>query len=158
MPSSFKILEAVCDFLKNEPSLTTIVDLGAGFGFSTIYLAKRFPNRKIVAIEGQRVPFYVLWILKKWTRRSNIELLKKNFFDLPLIQADFVFCYLYHDQKGRIAHFLQNVLQPKTIVVSSTFALDLKKIDQKKVPDLFQTPLYFYEICNFEKSANLISK
>lgn len=144
--SNFKIIKTVKSYLVQNPALNSVCDLGSGFGFFCLYLSWCFPQRQIQAIEIQTIPYYFSIFLKYLFRRKNLHIRKANFFHLKTIDVDCVYCYLYNDKKNLIGDHLKQVVKRKTVVISSTFKLNLGNEKKIQVKDLYFSPVYFYEI------------
>ena len=145
-PSNRKVVMMLSNFINHKADFKKIVDLGSGFGLTLVFLALKFPQIEFLGIEDSYFPFLFSTLLKKVLKIKNLNFVKGNFFHLKEIHADMIYCYLYPDKSKAISYFLKKVLKPKTLVCSSTFALKLKLEQEIKVPDMYQTPLYIYEI------------
>lgn len=145
-PSNHHVESEVIQFLKNSPQIKKIGDLGAGFGFFSVKLAKIFPEKEILAVEATVFPFYVLRFLKSYYQLENLKIKKIDFFKMEKIDVDCVYCFLYPDKMDKIAKHLKKVLKQKVLVISSTFYLNLPLINQKRMSDVYQTPVYYYKL------------
>ena len=139
------VQKEVIRLLSEQKNLKKIIDLGAGFGFFSLRLTKNFPNTLIVSYEVQIVPFLVMVFLKKLFFKKNWIIYKQDFFKLKALDADYVYCYLYTDNEGKITQFLKDTIVKNTKVISSTFALKLKAQYKLTAFDVYQTPIYVYD-------------
>ena len=142
--SGVVIQNEVIMWLNKETDLKKIIDLGAGFGFFSLKLARRFPNITVVSYEVQTIPFFVMVFLKKIFLQKNWIIYKQDFFKLKSLDACYIYCYLYADSEGKITRFLKDTISRNTKVISSTFALGLNLQHKIKVFDIYQTPIYVY--------------
>jgi hypothetical protein len=127
---------------------TSIVDLGSGFGFLSLALAKRYPQKIIYSIEAAFVPYCFSCLLKLLSNQQNWVIQRADFFKLDSLKGELIYCFLYHDKKGLIASHLKKIATGKK-VVSSTFSLNLELLEKKQVSDLYQTPIYLFQVIDF---------
>ena len=101
------------------PEQAVIYDLGSGWGSLVVALARAFPRAHIVGIEWSPLPY---WIARLRTRRlPNVRLLRGNFHDRDLGDAQAVTCYLMMKPMPRLARFLDGTLGDDTPVVALAF-------------------------------------
>ncbi len=124
-------------------SYETIIDLGSGFGTLAIFLARKFPDRKIIGYEISFFPWLFSLLLKYVFNLKNLELYQKDFLKLPFENALYI-CYLFPKGMEKINEKI-NQEDSHIELISSTFALRNKKVKKEvKVNDIYQTPLLWY--------------
>jgi len=112
------------------PEHAIIYELGSGWGKIVLALADAFPNAQIRGIELSPFPY---WIARLRTRkRPNVQLLRRNFYDCDLRDADAVTCYLMMKPMPKLAAFLDTMLKPGTPVVSLTFWFRGREVAAKR--------------------------
>lgn len=143
MPSSQKTRIEILNQLKNS-SNENIIDLGSGFGFLSIFLARKLPEKTIIAYEISFVPWLVSIVLKKIFNIKNLKIYRKNYLKENLHNSTLV-CYLF--PKGM--ELLEDKLFDECInteIISNTFAFrNIKARDIIYVNDLYKTPIYKYQ-------------
>lgn len=101
------------------PDQAVIYDLGAGWGSLLVALALALPRARIVGIEWSPLP---CWIARLRTRRlPNVRMLRGNFYDHDIGDAQAVICYLMRKPMPRLARFLDGALANDTPVVALAF-------------------------------------
>jgi predicted RNA methylase len=101
------------------PDQAVICDLGAGWGSLLVALAQAFPRARIVGIEWSPLP---CWIARLRTRGlPNVRVLRGNFYDHDVRDAQAVTSYLMRKPMPRLARFLDGALANDTPVVALAF-------------------------------------
>ncbi|MGZ6276284.1 MAG: hypothetical protein ACXWMI_09275, partial [Syntrophales bacterium] len=79
---------------------------------------------------------------------EGIEVRFKNFWKVNVEDADVVFCYLFPDVMGRLAHKLEKELRPGTRVISCNFPFPGWRHRELLYPEssLHADPIYLYQI------------
>jgi trans-aconitate methyltransferase len=144
MPSNLATLKVVKSIMEEYPELKTIIDLGSGFGVSTFYFCRAFPNKKVISIEGSLPIAFMQKIFLMPFSFSNLKSIYGNFFQRSEIKSCCYFAYLYPDSKDELLnYFIQNC--PKgSVLIAAAFALNLKEEKKVVVNDLFRTHVYVY--------------
>lgn len=144
VPTSKKVKEKL---LSTLPPLSSglIVELGAGWGTLAVALAKKFPEKKVVAYELSPLPYCVLKMRQWGKRHPNLTVLRRDFFKESFQEVSLAVCYLYPAAMERLHVQFSSQLKPGAFVLSHTFAL------RQKVPilkdystDLYATPVFLY--------------
>ena len=91
MPTSTKVREALFKYL---PPLKNgiVVDLGSGWGHLIFPLSKHYPTCEIFGFETSPVPYLFSSMLNYY---SNVKIVRRDFFKIPLDSANLIVCYLY---------------------------------------------------------------
>jgi hypothetical protein len=101
------------------PERATVYDLGSGWGSLVIALAQAFPRADIVGIEWSPLPD---WVARLRTRGlPNVRMIRGNFYDRDLREADAITCYLMMKPMPRLARFLDGAIVSGTPVVALAF-------------------------------------
>ena len=96
-----------------------IYELGSGWGAMAGVLAEAFPRARIRGFELSPLPF---WISRLRLRRhSHVHLMRRDFFQADLTQADAVVSYLMIRPMPKLAALMDRELRPGTAVVSLAF-------------------------------------
>jgi hypothetical protein len=101
------------------PERAILYDLGSGWGSLVLALARAFPQARIVGIELSPLPH---WIARVRTRGlANVRMIRSNFYDHELQEADAITCYLMMKPMPRLARFLDGAVASGTPVVALAF-------------------------------------
>jgi len=101
------------------PAQAVVYDLGSGWGSLIVALAQAFPQMRIVGIEWSPLP---CWIARLRTRgMPNVRVLRGDFYDCDVREAQAVTCYLMRKPMPRLARFLDSALADDTPVVALAF-------------------------------------
>lgn len=128
----------------------SLMDLGSGFGFLSLALARRYPQKMIYSIEAALVPYAVSCLLKLLSAQKNWVIQKANFFELDSLNGELIYCFLYHDRDDLVAAHLNKIAKGKK-VLSSTFSLKLDLVEKEQSSDIYQTPLYLFQVDEVSK-------
>lgn len=129
-----------------------VYNIGSGDGRVLFYLYKKIPKAKYIGIENGPFPLFVSRLsnfFHKIRNKSNIEILKKDFFDVDLSKATHIFTYLYPDMMDDLLSKFDKELKPGTKLVSMSFHFTTKKekeiIELKKNIFGLTRKIYVYE-------------
>lgn len=100
-----------------------VADLGAGWGALCFSIAARFPNAHVMAIEHSPLPWLFLYIQKRLFGFKNVEIIRRNLFDVDLRDVDIVTVYLLPEPMAVLAQKLSVELESGAMVLSNTFTL-----------------------------------
>jgi hypothetical protein len=103
----------------NLSGSAVIYDLGCGWGSLLIALNKAFPDAQVKGVEISPFPCFVAWIRTRHLR--NVSIMRKNFYNCDVADADAVACYLMPGAMSRLSEFLDKTVYPGTAVVTVTF-------------------------------------
>lgn len=109
---------------------SVVYDLGCGDARVLSYLAKRNKNATFIGIEESMFPLLLARFANFNNKRkgvSNVEILRKNFFQHNLEGATRVFTYLYPKVMDDLLNKFENELPVGSKVVSISFQFTLKK-------------------------------
>ena len=84
---------ALLDFI--PPGNGPIYELGCGFGFLAVALARAFPDRTIVAIEYSPLPFAVAWLWARLGGYKNLRVWRGDFLAVTIPAGAVCTSYLY---------------------------------------------------------------
>ena len=128
----------------------TIIDMGAGNGDLTRYLARTLPDARVIGIEIDKVAYWKCRIYKKLGRYKNLEYWNKNFHAVDLSQADAVTMFLLGTLMTSIRDTLERELKSGTLVISNKFAIggnwQPKTVLDIQTLYLHQKSLYVYVV------------
>ncbi len=145
-PTGCKVKKALFEIL--PPSLRgNIIELGSGWGTLAFALAHYFPACQVWAYEISPIPYFVSRCIQKWKHAPHLHFSRQDFFQVSLHNASLVVCYLYPGAMQRLKTKFEQELAPGTYVLSHTFAIPgWMPIHCVKASDLYQTPIYLYQI------------
>lgn len=133
-----------------------IAELGSGWGNLAFVLASHYPQNHVYAYEISPIPYYTSKLIAQFLPYSNLHVMRKDFFDVSLHQASLVVCYLYPEAMTRLKVKFEQELSPEAYVLSHTFAIPgWAPIRLAKADDLYQTPIYLYQVCQSKKNEKL---
>lgn len=147
MPSSKKARQAMLQLISDSGVETgPIFELGSGWGSLLIPLAKKYPQRKIIAYELSIVPWLTTVIFKNLLGLKNIELYRKNFLHADLSSASVILCYLYPKGMQAIEHKIMSQSGQLEYLISNNFALSSRQpIKTIQLNDFYKSPIYLYK-------------
>lgn len=144
MPTSFKTKRLLLDSLPKDQK-GIIYELGSGWGTLIFPLAKQYPNCTVIGYENSPVPFLFAkgWLF--FSRDTNLQIKRQDFFKADLKDASLIICYLYPGAMQSLKEKFEKELGKETIIVSHTFAIpQWKAYKIYEVNDLYHTKIYFY--------------
>lgn len=122
-----------------------ILELGCGFGGMAIFLAKRYPQKKIWAYEISWIPYVIAKLRSFFV--PNLIVRRENFLTFSHVHAGLIYCYLSRrgmrelKEKWEKTPFKLNVL-----IVSNTFRVEGWKGKKKTLDDFFSTNVFLYQL------------
>jgi SAM-dependent methyltransferase len=121
-----------------------LVDIGCGDG-RVLRAAKRRYGVRALGFEVNLLAYILARI--RTLGVQGIEVRLRNFWNVNIGDADVVFCYLFPDVMGRLAHKLERELRPGTRVVSCNFPLPGWRHSELLHPEssLHADPIYLYQ-------------
>lgn len=145
MPTSFKAKRCLFSLLPEKLD-GPIYELGSGWGTLLFPLAERYPHCLAVGIESSPLPYWASKTSLGFKQLSNVQLLRKNFFDVPLNDAGLVVCYLYPGAMKSLKAKFEKELAQGTWVISNTFAVPgWTPVASVDVGDLYRSKIYVYK-------------
>ncbi len=131
---------------------SVVYDLGCGDGKILFYLAKNNPNVKYIGVENAPFPALVASFLSYWNRKVNninVEIIKKDFFEVDLSNATHIVTYLFPNIMDDVLPKLEDELKKGTLLVSASFHFtskkEIKEIDLKRKKYQLIHSIYVYE-------------
>jgi len=131
---------------------SVVYDLGCGDGRVLFYLAKNNPKLKYIGIENSLFPFILAKVSSWWYKKINkidVEIIRKDFFDVDLSNATHIFTYLYPNIMDDLLPKFDKELKTGTRVVSVSFHFTGKReislVDLKRGKYQLGKLLYVYE-------------
>jgi len=146
MPSSQKARKAMFQ-LADETGEGSIYDLGSGWGHLVIRLAKRYPQRQIVAYELSVLPWLTTLLLRKLLGLSNLVVHREDFLSADLSGASVLMCYLHAPTMNAINAKLGQDGGGSHYLISHNFALPSRTaLKVVKLNDFYKSPIYLYRL------------
>ena len=146
LPRIKSVRKLLVALFSNLPDLNegTIVELGSGWGNLIFPLSKKYPNCKVIGYENSPVPFLYSALLN---HRSNLKIIRGNFFQKPLQGVDLIVCYLFPRGMEKLRKKLEKELSAGAIVVSHTHPIpEWNPKEVIEVDDLDHSTIYIYEV------------
>jgi len=141
--SKDKLMEII---ITEEPPADgkTFYDLGSGDGWVLFYLAKKYPKIQFIGYELNPVLYIFARLFR---RRPNLKFYRKNFFQVNLKDADYLYLYLYPELMEKLFPKLKNELKPGAVIFSNSFTFG-DQINPEKVfsSDRPLETLYIYRV------------
>lgn len=145
-PTGPKVKKALLELLPTSLH-GNIMELGSGWGTLAFALAQQAPMCHVWAYEISPIPYFVSLCLQKWKRVPHLHFIRQDFFQVSLQDASLIICYLYPGAMQRLKVKFEQELAPGTYVLSHTFAVPgWTPLHCIKADDLYQTPIYLYQI------------
>ena len=124
-----------------------IYELGSGWGGLLISLAKKYPQRNIIAFELSIMPWLITIIRVKVLGLKNVTVYRQDFLNADLTEAAVILCYLF--PRGMIALEAKIKLSAENTrleyLISNNFSLlSHQAIKTIQLNDLYKSPVYLY--------------
>lgn len=131
-----------------------IAELGSGWGTLAFALARHFPSHQVNAYEISPIPYYLSKFICLLSPHPNLMIRRQDFFVASLEHVSLVVCYLYPEAMNRLKDKFEKELSPESYILSHTFAIPgWVPICFVKVNDLYQTPIYLYQVKQSKKNS-----
>lgn len=125
----------------------TVYELGAGWGGLAVALARRYPDRPVIAVEISPLPWLVSRLRARLSGLKNLTVRYGDALKLDLADAGLIVCYLCPDVMAPLQEKLAAELPAGACVVSNTFALSgWQPSTAQHAEDLHRSPVYLYDI------------
>lgn len=131
---------------------SVVCDLGCGDGRVLFYLYKNNKNSKYIGVDNSSFPIILARVrnfFHKRKNKSNIQIIKGDFFNTDLSKVTHVFTYLYPNMMDDLLPKLESELRPGTRLVSMSFHFTTKRekelIDLKRGKYQIAKNIYVYE-------------
>lgn len=121
VPTDRKTVRKMVEVAKIQPG-EKVYDLGCGDARLLIE-ASRHQQIEATGVEVSW-PVMMLARCNAWIYKKPVQLLRKNFFDVDLSNADVVFCYLFPKVMKRLDEKFRKELQPGARVISYCFPME----------------------------------
>jgi len=129
-----------------------VYDLGCGDGRVLFYLAKNNPKYKYIGIENSLFPFILVRFLSWWNKKMNkieVEIIRKDIFDVNLSNATHIFTYLYPNIMDDLLSKFDRELKRGTRLVSASFHFtnkrEIREVNLQRGKYQLAKKLYVYE-------------
>jgi len=109
----------IADIIQAEKTAHTIYDVGCGYGECSRALQKRLPNVCIYAIDNSTLRIFYAKIFS-FLQRRKVFFQSGDLFQMPLADADVVYCYLPWSLMPRLEEKLLKELKPGACVITNT--------------------------------------
>jgi len=122
-----------------------LLDLGCGDGKFLIEAVKKYPNLQAAGFELNLWAYLraqINIILSKSS--SQVKIYYKNFHQVNLSQADFIYCYLWPGAMEKLKAKFQKELKTGALILS--YAFPIKNWIKPKTERISKGNLYFYQI------------
>ncbi|MBU0688872.1 MAG: class I SAM-dependent methyltransferase [Gammaproteobacteria bacterium] len=100
------------------------VDLGSGIGGVLTHLSRTHPQGIFHGVETAPLPFAWSWLRIKFGGYRNCHVYWRSLWDCDLAKFDVAFAYLSPVPMAALWRKVQNEMQPGSLFISNTFAVD----------------------------------
>ena len=124
---------------------STIVDLWCGDGKALRFFVK---EHGIKLAEWFDINFYAIFKWKRINKRhwiSNINLFKKNLFDVDLKKYDYIYLYLWTTQMAIMEDWIRETKKADTIIISNSFQFKKHKPSKVYKNDKWVDTIFLYK-------------
>lgn len=129
-----------------------IFELGSGWGSLAFALARRFPDRRVIAYELSPLPWLVSRLRQALLPAPNLTIRRADFHQVSLAEAALVCCYLYPGAMARLRPKFEAELGPGAAVISNSFAIPgWPPAAMRRADDQYGSPVYLYEMPRRER-------
>ena len=121
------VIREMCRLAKiSERSV--IYDLGCGTGRALCIAAKECSAKKGVGIEIDPIRVWLAkWNVGRFGVKNKVTILKKNFFDVNLHEANIIFVYLVPKALSNLSKKFFKELKPGTVLISYVYDFPKKE-------------------------------
>ena len=131
LPTDKKKVSSMISLAKLKPN-ETLIDLGSGDGRLLFEAAKQQPEAKIIGVEINPVLYYWSKIKKKIKGTENVEIKRKNLWDINLTKADVVTMFFIDHKMDKMEEKLKKETTDGTKIISHIFEFpNLEEIKSK---------------------------
>lgn len=156
MPTPPKIKKKLLSLLP-EHIPGPVFELGSGWGFLSLSLAKKYPNAQVVGYELSPFPFYFSQLVAYFSKQPNLKFERRDFYNVSLNEAGLIVCYLYPEAMHKLKEKFSTELSKEAIIASHTFAIPgwipYVAFD---MDDLYRTKIYLYRLPRETVDNNII--
>lgn len=146
MPSSLQV-RLVVQKASEQANDGSIVDLGSGWGTLLFAMAKQYPDRQLIGYELSWLPWAYSRIVVAVCRMQHVKIYRSSFLDADLSASSLLLCYLHPEGMQALQQKLSDDQHVHALLISSTFAFsDISPSHTIRVDDLYQTPVYLYQL------------
>jgi predicted RNA methylase len=146
-PTLDSVKKGVLGLLAQNKIEGNIYELGSGWGTLAFALAKQYPHCNVIGYENSIVPYLFSQIRNMFAGCKNLNLVCKDFYTMPLNDADLVVCYLYTGAMAKLRTKFESELKKDAIVVSNTFAVPYwEPVEEIVVDEIYRTKVYLYVV------------
>lgn len=117
-------------------------DLGSGDGNFLYYLAKKHPKVRFV---GYELNFALYLFSRFFCRINNLSFYRRNFFNINLRNADYLYLFLFPEVMNRLLPKLKKELKTGAVVIANSFHFDGLKSDKIFPSEKRLGTLYLYK-------------
>jgi len=145
-PTKKKVIERVMKEIQFNDD-ATVYELGCGDAPFLRMAEEKFPKiKELIGIELFMFP-YIMARIQTSLKKSRIKILKKNFFDVSLKDADIIYCFLNKPTMKALKEKLIKECKAGTQIVSYQFTLpDLTPIKKIDINEDKKDNIYFYKL------------
>lgn len=121
IPSQKKALQAAIKELSMQDD-GIIYELGCGTAGFLRLAREKYNQARLIGIEYSFLP-YVIAQIQNSLSKSRLQILKKNFFNVNLSDANVIYCFLNVKQMKELKIKLEKECKPGTVLISYSFSL-----------------------------------
>jgi hypothetical protein len=147
IPSRRRALKAISAELNLQDG-QVFFELGAGSAPLLRRLARQYSQVRFVGVEYSLIPWVIGTLL--CLPHRNIKIIKQNFWQTDLSQADYIYCFLNVRVMRELENKFKTNCKPGVTIISYIFKLP--HIEPSKTLELGHEKIYFYKINNIDNN------
>ena len=120
---------AIEDLLPQKPGVR-FIDLGGGIGGTVMHLAASRPDGEFVSIESAPLPFFISWLRKVISGRSNVRVVYGDYWKLSLKPFDAAYAFLSPRPMVDLYSKVQAEMQKGAVFISNSFEVSGHPADE----------------------------
>lgn len=144
--SKKKVIKKVIDDM-NVKDDAVIYELGCGSGYFLRQARKKYKNATLIGVEFSFVPYWIA-LLMNVLARSRITIIRKNYLDMDLSKADFIYCFLLVEPMQVLGKKFKKECRAGAQIASYQFSIhDFEPVRIERIKKMFGTDrIYYYKI------------
>jgi hypothetical protein len=121
-----------------------IIELGSGWGTLLFPLAEQHPSSLVIGYEISPLPYFFSKLRHYLQPFPNLQIYRKDFFQISLKEASIVVCYLFPRAMENLKIKFESELD-HALVISNTFAISgWDPIEILELNDIYHSKIYIY--------------
>ena len=144
MMSSPEAMIAIAKLIPTDSK--TIIDVGSGWGNLIFILARKYPDRKIIAYELSPFPYLISMGIKYLFRFSNVKIYRKDGVKTDIPDNACIVTYLCLDTMNEIKNKIDLGKWKPSYLISNTYALPgYSTHKQYQLKNIYRSRIFIYK-------------